>query len=303
MLSDKKIIFWGTPEFALPSLRALLVLGLVKAAVTQPDRPAVRQRTMSSSAVKKIAQLRSWPVLTPEKLNAGFIEELKKYLPATFVIVAYGKIIPQNILDLSQLKAINIHPSALPILRGPSPIQSTLLHDYQATAVTLMQLDKQMDHGPILAQHPVAIDPEDDYEILSNKLSILAGKVLSGTIITYLDGGLSPRPQDDSRATYCQLLKKEDGQISWRDSALKIHNMVRAFNPWPGVYTEVNELSVKFIKTKLADLDLRPAEFKAQDNRLFVGADDGSLEILQIQPEGKRVLTAAEFIRGYGKYL
>lgn len=301
--SNKKIIFWGTPEFAVPSLRALLVLGLVKAVVTQPDRPAGRQRKMTSSAVKKIAQLHSLPILTPEKLNTEFIEELKKYLPATFVIVAYGKIIPQSILDLSELKAINIHPSALPIFRGPSPIQSALLNDFKNTAVTLMQLDEQMDHGPILSQQEVTVDQQDNFEILSNKLSILAGKILSGAIITYLESGLTPRYQDDSKATYCKLLKKEDGEISWLDSALKIHNMVRAFNPWPGVYTEINGLPVKFIKTKLADLDLRPAEFKAENNKLFVGTDDGSLEILQIQPEDKRVLTAAEFLRGYEKYL
>ncbi len=303
MLSNKKIIFWGTPEFALPSLRALLVLGLVKAVVTQPDRPAGRQRKMTGSPVKKIAQLHSLPVLTPEKLNSEFVEELKKYLPATFVIVAYGKIIPQTILDLSELKAINVHPSALPILRGPSPIQSALLHDFKTTAVTLMQLDEQMDHGPILAQQEVAIDPQDNFEILSNKLSILAGKILAGAIITYLAGGLTPRAQDHNQATYCKLIKKEAGDISWQDSALKIHNMVRAFNPWPTVYTEINGLAIKFIKTKLAEIDLRPAEFKVADNRLFVGTDAGSLEILQIQPEGKRILTVAEFLRGYERYL
>lgn len=303
MLNNKKIIFWGTPEFATPSLRILLALGLVKAVVTQPDRPAGRNKKLTPSPIKKIAELHSLPVLTPEKLNEELIAEFKKYLPATFVIVAYGKIIPQNILDLSERPAINIHPSALPILRGPSPIQFALLNDFKETAVTLMQLDSQMDHGPILAQQILAIEHKDNYETLSNKLAILAGKILAGVIITYLDGGLTAREQDDSQATYCSLLKKENGEVSWRDSAKKIHNMVRAFNPWPGVYTEINGLPVKFIQTALADKELRPAEFKAEQNRLFVGTDDGSLEILQIQPEGKRVLTTAEFLRGYGKYL
>lgn len=300
--NHKKIIFWGTPEFSVPSLKVLLALNLVKAVVTQPDRPAGRQRKLTSSPVKKVAELHSLPALTPEKLDQQFIDDLKKYLPATFVIVAYGKIIAQAILDLSELPAINIHPSALPLLRGPSPIQSALLNGFSETAVTLMQLDQQMDHGPILAQHPVDISPEDNYETLSNKLSILGGKILSGTIVTYLDGGLMPRFQDESQATYCKLLKKEDGEISWLDSALKIHNMVRAFNPWPGVYSEINGLPVKFIKTKLADQDLRPVEFKIENQRLFVGTDNGSLEILEIQPEGKRVLKASEFIRGYGRY-
>ncbi|PWB38249.1 MAG: methionyl-tRNA formyltransferase [Parcubacteria group bacterium] len=302
-VSNKKIIFWGTPDFAIPSFRILLALGLVKAVVTQPDRPSGRRQKISSSPVKKTASIYSLPILCPERLDEDFVFALKKYLPATFVIVAYGKIIPQEILDLSELCAINIHPSALPVLRGPSPIQTALADGLKETAVTLIQLDDHMDHGPILAQQNIDISSEDNFESLSAKLAIVGGKILAGSIISYLDGGLAGKSQDDRAATFCKLIKKEDGDISWQDSALKIHNKVRAYNPWPSVYTDLNGIKIKLIKTKLSDQELRPAQFAVENNHFFVGTDDGSLEILEIQPEGKRIMMAGEFIRGYEKYL
>lgn len=299
--SDKKIIFWGTPEFALPSLQVLLSLGLVRAVVTQPDRPAGRGRKIIPSPVKLLAQAHNLPILQFAKLNEEFVAALEKYLPATFVIVAYGKIIPQKVLDLSELKALNIHPSCLPELRGPSPIQTAILRGLKATAVSLMQLDAQMDHGPILGQKQALIGPNDDYLSLSNRLADLGAEMLKTYIFSYLEGKIEPKPQDDSRATTCSMLHKEDGQINWSKPAQEINDQIRAFKDWPGSFTTLNKIEVKINKARVVAQPGRPGKIVLQTDKIFVGTGQNSLEILAIQPAGKRPMTAAEFIRGYGQ--
>lgn len=298
-----KVIFWGTPDFALPSLQALLAKKIVSAVVTQADKPAGRNKALAISPVKELAQANNIPVLSPLKLNDEFILELKKYLPATFVVVAYGKIIPQRILDLSEFKSINVHPSKLPILRGPSPIQSALALGLSSTAVTLMQLDEQMDHGPILVQKEIAIEPSDDYPTLSGKLSDLGAKILADNIENYLQGKIRPIPQDEKLATYCKLLTKEDGQINWDDNAQNIVNKIKAFNPWPGSFCKADKLDLKIFSAQLSDQQLSPGQWQIYQNKLLVGTGSGAIEIIQIQPAGKKILSAEEFIRGYAKYL
>jgi methionyl-tRNA formyltransferase len=297
--SSKKIIFWGTPEFALPSLQALLKLDLVKAVVTQPDRPAGRGQKIVISAVKQLAQDNNLPVLQFAKLDDDFITALEKYLPGTFVIVAYGKIIPQIVLDLSELKALNIHPSKLPELRGPSPIQTAFLRGLKATAVSLIQLDAQMDHGPILGQEMVKIELNDNYLSLSKRLADLGAVMLNKLISSYLEGKIEPQPQADSQASFCQMLKKEDGQIDWSKPAQEINNQIRAFIDWPTSFTTFKKIEVKIIKARVVNESGRRGEVIFRDNKMLVGAGQGCLEILELQPAGKKPMNAQDFMRGY----
>ncbi len=301
--SNKKIIFWGTPEFAVPSLKSLYQLGLVKLVVTQTDKPAGRNQQVGFSPVKQYAVQNKLPVLQADRLDEKFIVELRKYLPATFVVVAYGRIIPETILSLSELTAINLHPSRLPELRGPSPIQTALLRGFKTTAVSLMQLDKKMDHGPILGQIKANISPSDDFLGLSGKLSQLGAELLADKISTYLAGQLEAVPQDDKGASFCQLINKTDGEINWSKTAIEIYNQVRAFNPWPSTYTKFGDLSVKILKVKVIKQNLKPQEILIDKDRLIVGTSVDAIEVLEVQPAGKKNITAAEFIRGYHRYL
>jgi len=300
---NKKIIFWGTPDFAVPSLDTLNNLGMVSLVITQPDRPAGRGKQVLSSPIKNYALENNINILAPDKLDNYFITNLKKYLPATFVVVAYGKIIPQEILDLSELPALNIHPSMLPILRGPSPIQSAILKGFESTGVSLMQLDKKMDHGPILSQIEAKIEPNEDYLALSQRLSKLGAQILKNSIFDYLEGKINTLAQDDSQASYCQMIKKEDGQIDWHKSAQDIHNMVRAYRQWPGAFTKLSNLDLKILKTEVVDNNLNVGQIEFDKNNIIVGTAEKSIKILELQPTAKKTMTSEEFIRGYGKYL
>lgn len=302
-LSTGRIIFWGTPDFAAPSLDVLNKLNLVSLVITQPDRPAGRGKKLVASPVKKYAQQNNINVLAVDKLDQDFIKSLQKYLPASFVVVAYGKIIPQEILDLSELRAINIHPSMLPVLRGPSPIQSALLAGFQSTGVSLMQLDKKMDHGPILEQIEVKIGVNEDYIDLSERLSTVGADILNKNILDYLNGNTNPLPQDDTQATFCQMINKQDGQINWQKSAQSIHNQVRAYRLWPSAYTKLDDLAIKILQTEVVAENLQPGQIKFDQHNLLVGTTDQSIKILELQPAGKKAMTAPDFIRGYQKYL
>ncbi|MCB9802637.1 methionyl-tRNA formyltransferase [Candidatus Nomurabacteria bacterium] len=294
-----KIIFWGTPDFSLASLKALDQLKLVSAVVTQADKPAGRGKKIQISPVKQYALEHDLFIFQPEEFDERFINELKQFLPATFVVVAYGKIIPQNILDLSEKPALNIHPSRLPILRGPSPIQTALLEGFSSTAVSLMQIDQKMDHGPILGQIEAKIEAEDDYLSLSQKLAGLGAELLAKNILDYLAGNSEPQIQDDDSATICKLIKKEDGKISWQKPAEDILNQIRAFVAWPGSFTKLKGLEFKIQKAKISDQKLAPEEIKIEKEKLFIGTQTEALQILELQLAGKKTMLAADFIRGY----
>ncbi len=296
---DKKIIFWGSPLFSLPSLEALADIGIVAAVVTQADKPAGRKLKPQSSAVKIWAQEHGIKVLDPLKLDENFILELKKLLPATFVIVAYGRIIKDQVLSLSELPAINIHPSLLPILRGPSPIQTALWQGLKKTGVSLMQLDAQMDHGPILEQVLVDIQDNDDYFSLSERLAKIGADLLQKNISDYLAAKIEAKAQDDSKATICKLINKEDGLITWQETSADILNKIRAFKLWPGTYTKIAALDLIITEAELTTMQLKPAQILIQNNKLFIGTQDLALEIIKLKPANKKLMSAAEFIRGY----
>ncbi len=300
-MTSKKIIFWGTPLFSLPSLEELYKLGIVSAVVTRASKPAGRGRQISDSPVKIWSEQHQVPVLAFTKLDDDFILELKKYLPATFAVVAYGKMIKQDILDLSELLAINLHPSRLPEFRGPSPIQAAILAGLNKTAVTIIQLDDKMDHGPIIDQEEVLIQDNDTFATLSDVLSKKGAKLLHKNIIAYLNGELKPTAQNESKATICSMIQKEDGLINWAESAKLIRNKIRAYNPWPSAYTKLFDTEIKILSVKITNKKLKSFEIEIQRDQLFIGTGTEALEILELQAAGKKSMLASDYIRGLRK--
>jgi methionyl-tRNA formyltransferase len=298
---NKKIIFWGTPQFAVPCLSVLCALDLVTAVVTQPDKSKGRGRSdHAPSPVKQVALKRAIPVLQPELLNDRFIEALLKFCPATFCIVAYGKLIAQSVLDVSELPAINIHPSLLPDLRGPSPIQTALRLGYEVTGVSLIQVDKEMDHGPILAQKKVAISPTDTLTSLSEKISFASAQFVQKYIPRYLESDLKAMPQDHSRATFTKLLKADDGLLDLDKTAVELHNVIRALNPWPGTYLMWNKKRLKLLRsTPVKQSGALNAFSRTSSGRLGIRCKGGALEIETVQLEGKKPMSSIEFLNGY----
>ncbi|MDD5726144.1 MAG: methionyl-tRNA formyltransferase [Patescibacteria group bacterium] len=307
-----KIVFFGTSDFSTPSLEALLkdTRFEVVAVVTKPDAPIGRHQTLTPPPVKVIAQEHDVQVFQFEKIKTDeSYDQLRGFLASArndgkvdaYVVVSYGKIIPQRILDLPKHGCINVHGSLLPLHRGASCVQAAIAEGDQKTGVTVMLMDAEMDHGDILAQKEIAIGPEETGGQLHNRLSQLGAETLPDILAGYLDGKITPQPQDHSLATYCKLLSREDGKLDWTKSAAEIERLVRAYNPWPGTWTEWAGKRIKILKTFLSDLTStkKAGELNVQNDKLVVICGDGnSLEILELQPEGKRAMTAKEFIVG-----
>ena len=302
---DNSIVFFGTSEFAVPSLNLLVRSGYrVILVITPPDEPAGRSRTLRPSPVKIAAQELGLTVAQPATLKS----ELN--LPETdlFVVCAYSKILPQKLLDKPRFGALNIHPSLLPLYRGPSPIQTAILNGEKKTGVSIIKLDAKMDHGPIVVQEVVKIDPEETAADLNKRLAEVGAKLLIKTLPRHLNGEIKPTRQDDDKATYTKILNREDGKINWTRPADEIYNQWRALQPWPGVYTEIRnqrlEIRIKLLKMKLGPkTDKMPGEFIILDKKrlAMACAKNQSIEILELQPEGKKPLTAEQFINGYLK--
>ena len=308
--NEIKILFFGTPEISETALSALLRNGYpVRAVVTNPDKQVGREQKITFSAVKETALKNQIETLQPEKLkDPETIKQIKNLKADLIVVSAYGKMIPKEILDSAPLGALNIHPSLLPKYRGPSPIQYPILGGDQETGVTIILIDEQMDHGPILAQKTFKIASGETGETLLAKLAEEGANLLIETIPLWLDKKISPRPQDESEATYTDLLTKEYGKINWDDDAVKIERKIRAFHPWPGTYTHYKikdgVKSLKIIKATAASSgeipDARPcgSVFLTADRRMTVKTSKGYLILEELQLEGKKPMRAAEFLRG-----
>ncbi|OGZ43924.1 MAG: methionyl-tRNA formyltransferase [Candidatus Ryanbacteria bacterium RIFCSPHIGHO2_02_FULL_45_17b] len=239
-----KIIFFGTPDFAVTILKALIDAHMSPiAVVTTPDKPAGRGHIITSPPVKTFVEKYTIPVFQPEKLkDETFLHTLQNLNADVFVIASYGKILPQNLLDIPLKGTINVHPSLLPRHRGPSPIQSAILAGDSTTGITLMLTDKEMDHGPIIATCSWHIaDSNSTYAQLHDKLAELGGDLLVKTLPRWIAGEITPQEQHHPEATYTKLLTKEDGHIDWTKSAKEIDRMVRALNPWPGTWSTLSE--------------------------------------------------------------
>lgn len=293
------IIFFGTPEFAVPSLKALISRGeKILLVVTQPDKPKGRGKNLQAPEIKKVALQYELPLCQPEKIkDDNFIKKLKSLNPEFAIVVAYGKILPKEILEIPKHGCINLHASLLPKYRGAAPIQWALINGEKITGVTTMIIDEGLDTGPILLQKEISINDEDNAETLSEKLSVIGAELIIETIDKMRKGIITPKPQT-GEITYAPQLKKDDGKINWNNSAKKIFNLVRGTYPWPCAYSFLKDERVKIIKTEVLEGNAAPGLIIKAKNELIVGTQEGLLRILLIQPEGKKIMTAKEFISG-----
>lgn len=297
----------GTPDFAVPSLQALLDKGEnVVCVVTQPDRPKGRGRKIMEPPVKKLALQASIPVLQPESVKeSAFHSELRTYEPDIIALTAYGKILPESIINLPPLGTINVHGSLLPKYRGAAPIQWALINGETETGITIMQMDKGMDTGDILLQKKLPIGPEDTAGSLSVQMAQLGGQALVEALGLLRSDRLKPTRQDDSLASFAPLLKKEDGLVDWSRSALQISCQVRGLDPWPTTYTTLSGKRLRLFSPEVVDQGLcrdipaEPGRVCAADRQgLLVATGNGCLLIKELQAEGSKRMTVDAFLSG-----
>jgi methionyl-tRNA formyltransferase len=297
-----KLVYMGTPQFAVLPLLSLIEAGHeIVAVVTRIDKPAGRGRALAAPAVKQAALERGLTVYQPRRVREPeFIETLRALQPEAIVVAAYGQILPQVILTLPKYGCINIHASLLPRYRGAAPITWAIVRGETETGNTIMQMDEGMDTGAILLQERIPIDLTDTAGTLTEKLSMQGAKLITAALPLIASGKLVPTAQDPSRTTLAPLLKKEDGRIDWERGAQEIHDRVRGMNPWPGAYSFLDNKIIKFIETAVADGNAEPGRLLEKNgNALFAGTGSGLLQLVTIQPEGKKPMSAAEFLRGH----
>jgi methionyl-tRNA formyltransferase len=300
-----RIVFMGTPDFAVPSLEALLkseetVVGVV----TQPDRPKGRGRALTPSPVKLVCQREGLPVLQPVKMkDPAFLDALKNWQPDLIAVAAFGRILPPAILNLPSKGCVNVHASLLPKYRGAGPIQWAIINGERETGITTMLMDEGMDTGAILLQEAVPIEPDDTAGTLSAKLAQVGGRLLLETVRRLKAETLVPRPQDHTQATLAPLLKKEDGLIDWTRPAVEIANRIRGLAPWPGAYTFAGEDLLKIWKATAkdgrTDKTFPGTIIGLAKEAILVSTGDGLLSITEIQPANSRRMTAAQFLAGH----
>ena len=296
-----RIVFMGTPDFAVPCLQRLYDLGNdVCAVFCQPDKPQGRKMILTAPPVKEKAQELGIPVYQPVTLKTDeSFEVLKELAPELIVVVAYGKILPQRVLDLPQFGCINIHASLLPVLRGAAPIQWAVINGLEKTGVTSMRMNAGLDTGDILLTSEVKIGENETSEELWNRLSLLAPDVLEKTLEELSAGSLNPVKQDDSESTYAPLLSKEISTVDWNADCGTVHNKIRGLYSWPCAVTFINGRKIKLIKSiKHPGLGGQPGQVIDSDGRLIIACKSGAVEILTLQAEGKKAMSASDYLRG-----
>jgi len=307
-----KIVFMGTAELSCASLEKLAEKFSVVAVVTQPDKPKGRELKLTPSPVKILAEKLKLTVLQPRKArDEKIISQLRELKPDLIVVVAYGQILPQSILDLPKFGCLNVHTSLLPKYRGASPIQSAILDGENETGVTIMKMDAGLDTGEIISQARTPISAEDNSQTLHDRLAQIGAELLVETIPNYVAGKFLPKPQSAEGASYAAKIKKEDGKIDWSEPAEKIRNRLRAFTPWPGAFTFCNGKLLKIWKASLAQ-EASYEGISIHNSRIATGTilsanADGilvlcgkdALMIFELQREGGRRMSAAEFLAGH----
>ena len=300
-----RIIFIGTGEIGVPTLRALInseheVVGIV----TQPDKPVGREQRIEPPPIKKAlvgrARPPGTPIFQPPRVkDSQAIENIRSLTPDVIVVVAYGQILPRDVLEIPQLACLNVHASLLPRWRGAAPIQAAIAAGDSETGITVMYMDEGLDTGDILLQRDTEILPNDTGESLHDRLAQIAPEPLLESL-RLLAAGNAPRiPQDDTQATHAPKLKREHGLVDWSDSAEAIQRKIRAYNPWPGAFMKVDGQNLKIFSASVVDLNGQPGEILASDKHLIIAAHTGALSLLEVQLEGKRRMSAAEFLRGH----
>ena len=298
-----KIIFMGTPEFAVPSLNALLSSkNEIAAVVTQPDKPSGRGKKLTPPPVKAAALNSGLAVLQPEKIkDEEFVNTLREINPDIIVVAAYGKILPKDIIRLPRYGCINVHASFLPRYRGAAPINWAIINGEKETGITIMQMDEGLDTGSILLQKGIEITKEDTAGTLSNNLSKMGAGLLIEGLNAIEKGEIKPITQDNSKTSYAPMLKKEDGQINWTKGAEDIYNMVRGMDPWPGAFTYYKGELCKVWKVRHGDTGkgLAGEILAADKDRIDVASKDNVISIIEIQPANKKRMTVSVFLRGH----
>lgn len=304
-----RTVFFGTPSFVTAPLQALIgddrfrVVGVV----TQPAKPAGREGTVQSSPVAVLAGRHAIPVLTPDTLrDSATVTALAGFAAHLFVIDAYGKILPREVLDLPQYGCVNLHPSLLPRYRGATPVPFTILGGETETGMTFMRMSEGMDEGDILSVLPDRVLPTDDAPTLLDRLNVLAAGRIGDLLTDYAAGEITPVPQDHAQATYSTLLTKEHGRIDWAtDTAVMVERKLRAYAPWPGIFTFYNGKRLKILACEVADLN---SEFRIQNSGDsdagslmlpdLVRAKEGFLRLITVQPEGGKPMAFGDFLQG-----
>jgi len=303
MNAPLRLVFMGTPDFAVPSLRALVDgPDQVVAVVCQPDRQRGRGKVLSPPPVKVLALERGIPVLQPQSVRREpFADQLRALAPDLLVVVAYGKILPGALLELAPLGAINVHGSLLPKYRGAAPIQWAVLNGETETGITIMQLDEGMDSGDILLSLPVAIGPQETAGALFDRLSQLGGQTLVIAIDQLKAQQLKPQPQDQALATLAPMLTKEQGHLDWGLPATRLHCQVRGLDPWPSAYGFIKDKRHRFFNPEVVTIQSAQPPgtiLRADHQGLLIATGRDCLLIREIQPEGKKRMAVADCLRG-----
>ncbi len=305
MAQSEKLVFCGTPQFAVPTLEKLVETGYdVQLVLTQPDRPKGRGLELVASPIKQAAQRLKLPIYQPEKIkqNEELRAKLQQIAPAAIIVVGYGRIIPKWMLDLPKYGNLNLHASLLPQYRGAAPIQWAIASGDSVTGVTTMRIDEGLDTGDILLQQELAILDEDTAETLSPRLAAIGAELMVETLQGLSENAIKPRPQNQDQATLAPILKKEDGRIDFNRTAREVYNHYRAFQPWPGAFTTFRGRMLNVTAVKMADAAevLQPGQMQIREGKVLVGCGNGtSLEFLELQPEGKKRISASDFVHGY----
>jgi len=302
----------GTPEFALPGFEALIkdsafeIVGVF----TQPDKPVGRKQILTSPPIKTLALTYNLPVFQPEKIKnqAGVIKNLE---PDLIVVIAYGKIIPPDILSLPHYGCINVHASLLPKYRGAACLNAPILNGDSETGISIMKMDANLDTGPLIKQIKITLDGRESLKEVHDKLANLGAQTLPKTIKNFIAGKIKPEAQDDKSATYIKILTKEDGRINWQKPALEIERMIRGLNPWPGTYSLTKKdkiLKILAVENKIGTDDLttkkyQPGQFFLAKNDLAIKCGQDYLIILKLQIEGGKALDAKTFLIGHKNFV
>ena len=299
-----KLIFLGTPEFAVPTLDAIVAAGhQVSLVVTQPDRPKGRKQELIPSPVKAAALRHGIEVSQPERIRRPeALRRMKELAPDAMVVVGYGQIIPQSAIDIASLGIINVHASLLPELRGAAPIQWAIARGLKRTGVTTMRIDAGLDTGDILLRWETPIGPNETAPELSVRLAAAGADLLVETLAGLCAGSIQPRPQQDSQATYAPILKRENGRIDWTNPAQQIHDLIRGFQPWPGAHTSFRGQSLHLWRSRVVrneHRDLPPGTLLQNESVVAVAGDGAVLELIEVQLEGRKKMPAAVFANGH----
>ncbi len=294
-----KVVFMGSPDFSLPSLRALAQHDEVVGVITQPDRASGRGRELKSPPVKMLALELGIPILQPEKLRAPeAMEQLRAWAPDLIVVAAFGQILKKDVLDLPRYGCINVHASLLPRWRGAAPINAAILHGDEETGITLMQMDVGLDTGPMLAKRSIRLTRDDTAGSVFQALSQLGADLLLETLPRWIVGEIQPKTQDNALATYAPMLKKDEGRLDFTHAVNELERRVRAFNPWPGAFMDFDGAMLKVHRAHVEAGEASVGQRLIVQNQPAVSARGGLLILDEVQPAGKKSMSGKSFLAG-----